>query len=501
MRSNSLATSIAPSAINSTADPMANAVNSTAFDFQWNTSPTSVICAFPYLIGMSADTMEIRLLVNGNLVHTVTMADLALITSKRDIYFATTAPEFIQRHSDVQRTNSTVDPTVAIIVAGRHQHHHQHHQHGRRHGHQHGHPSSCSSVSTESSASTEESSSSSPSPCTEYADPPFVGQPDAAATGVLTVASRPEHCIQRARSLQKPTTAQLMPTLGVGADHQQHHPKRNISKSVSCSDSYASANTTAAAATATASAAANPDGSTVPPNTPRSMSSCNSCETPHVRTSTTPAATASGFSVRLGISRTSSPFHSYHSEMNGPAAAAAATTDRTHPSTPQCKPLRIFRIPLANLCGGGGANSHASHSYHMRSASVKQRTVSVGNSGNNSGQHGGKIAGSLSNVNSSGIVQPSTFGSIVQLPIATPLAAQNIINSTNNIIDGSTTNTARTTIDEELGGQPTLSPIHSNDEPTILDGTDRGAIGTKRDKLNELNTFNYGSAEPLFTSL
>lgn len=38
--------------------------------------------------------MEIRLIVNGNLVHTMTMPQLQLVASKNDIFFATTAPEF-----------------------------------------------------------------------------------------------------------------------------------------------------------------------------------------------------------------------------------------------------------------------------------------------------------------------------------------------------------------------------------------------------------------------
>lgn len=41
--------------------------------------------------------MEIRLLVNGNLVHTAIMPELQLITSKRDIFFVTTAPEFMSK--------------------------------------------------------------------------------------------------------------------------------------------------------------------------------------------------------------------------------------------------------------------------------------------------------------------------------------------------------------------------------------------------------------------
>lgn len=53
-----------------------------------------IACAFPYVIAFTNDTMEIRLIINGNLVHTIAMPNLNLITSKRDIFFATTAPEF-----------------------------------------------------------------------------------------------------------------------------------------------------------------------------------------------------------------------------------------------------------------------------------------------------------------------------------------------------------------------------------------------------------------------
>ncbi|KAG5344721.1 GARL3 protein, partial [Acromyrmex charruanus] len=67
---------------------------STEFDFNWNSMPTVVACAFPYVIAFTNDTMEIRLIINGNLVHTIAMPSLNLITSKRDIFFATTAPEF-----------------------------------------------------------------------------------------------------------------------------------------------------------------------------------------------------------------------------------------------------------------------------------------------------------------------------------------------------------------------------------------------------------------------
>lgn len=72
------------------------------FDFNWNSSPQSVICTFPYVIAFTNDTMEIRLLVNGNLVHMATMAELSLLTNKKDIFFTTTAPEFIPRKSRIK---------------------------------------------------------------------------------------------------------------------------------------------------------------------------------------------------------------------------------------------------------------------------------------------------------------------------------------------------------------------------------------------------------------
>lgn len=68
---------------------------STEFDFNWNSVPIAVTCAFPYVIAFTVDTMEIRLIINGNLVHTISMPNLTLITSKKDIYFSTTTPEFL----------------------------------------------------------------------------------------------------------------------------------------------------------------------------------------------------------------------------------------------------------------------------------------------------------------------------------------------------------------------------------------------------------------------
>jgi hypothetical protein len=49
-----------------------------------------VVCAFPYIFAFTTDSMEIRLIINGNLVQTMILPKLALICSKvrtPDFYF------------------------------------------------------------------------------------------------------------------------------------------------------------------------------------------------------------------------------------------------------------------------------------------------------------------------------------------------------------------------------------------------------------------------------
>ncbi|KAK5649770.1 hypothetical protein RI129_000799 [Pyrocoelia pectoralis] len=70
------------------------------FDFHWNSVPTDIVCAFPYVIAFTSNTMEIRLIVNGNLVHTMTMPKLQLLTSKNDVFFSTTSPEFFPNKAE-----------------------------------------------------------------------------------------------------------------------------------------------------------------------------------------------------------------------------------------------------------------------------------------------------------------------------------------------------------------------------------------------------------------
>nr|CAD7416931.1 unnamed protein product [Timema cristinae] len=54
----------------------------TEFDFHWNSVPSAIVCAFPYIFAFTTDSMEIRLIINGNLVQNMIMPKLTLICSK-----------------------------------------------------------------------------------------------------------------------------------------------------------------------------------------------------------------------------------------------------------------------------------------------------------------------------------------------------------------------------------------------------------------------------------
>lgn len=54
--------------------------------FNWNTAPLNIVCAYPYILGFSQNSIEIRLMVNGNLVHTLCVPQVKLLTAKSDIY-------------------------------------------------------------------------------------------------------------------------------------------------------------------------------------------------------------------------------------------------------------------------------------------------------------------------------------------------------------------------------------------------------------------------------
>ncbi|XP_034235197.1 GTPase-activating Rap/Ran-GAP domain-like protein 3 isoform X2 [Thrips palmi] len=97
---------------------LSEARTTTEFDFHWNSVPCAIVCAFPYIIAFTQDSMEIRLVINGNLVQTMVMPKLALITSKNDIFFATTAPEFFPNrteclHVDHKDNRDTMSPPAS----------------------------------------------------------------------------------------------------------------------------------------------------------------------------------------------------------------------------------------------------------------------------------------------------------------------------------------------------------------------------------------------------
>ncbi|XP_043840790.1 GTPase-activating Rap/Ran-GAP domain-like protein 3 isoform X1 [Dromiciops gliroides] len=84
------------------------------FHFSWNQVPYAVVCAFPYILAFTTDSIEIRLVVNGNLVHTAVVPQLQLVASRSDIYFKAAAAVNDASSSsskDVSAHNSPQTPT------------------------------------------------------------------------------------------------------------------------------------------------------------------------------------------------------------------------------------------------------------------------------------------------------------------------------------------------------------------------------------------------------
>lgn len=255
--------------------------------------------------------MEIRLLVNGNLVHNVTMADLQLVTSKRDIYFATTAPEFIPKDFRIKGLENEQDSDNAV---------------SRR-------SSRVNDFSNERILEIKHKIEKleAQSQCDEQTiatatienEPTLLINSDDSFSKFLPLP-RNDHlpCIQRARSLQKPKDR-------LSSDEQ----KRLISKSNSCGDSCTGYTNAGEFPSLLKQMQLEP---AVPPNSPKL--NCNT----HSPSSPT--------KTRL----LKSPNNNKHSNHHGDH----------HDSPEKCKPLRIFRIPLANLTG---THSH----YHTHNSVPK----------------------------------------------------------------------------------------------------------------------------------
>ena len=73
------------------------------------------VCAFPYLLAFTTDSMEIRLVVNGNLVHTAVVPQLQLVASR----VSTAGVYFCLRgfgHPQTMRSQAGKDTFVARLM-------------------------------------------------------------------------------------------------------------------------------------------------------------------------------------------------------------------------------------------------------------------------------------------------------------------------------------------------------------------------------------------------
>uniref|UniRef100_A0A674D0D2 GTPase-activating Rap/Ran-GAP domain-like protein 3 n=1 Tax=Salmo trutta TaxID=8032 RepID=A0A674D0D2_SALTR len=84
--------------------------NASDFHFSWNQMPNAIVCAFPYILAFTTDSIEIRLVVNGNLVYTAVVPELQLTASRSDIYFVSSAPVNSASNCSSQDTSSQSSP-------------------------------------------------------------------------------------------------------------------------------------------------------------------------------------------------------------------------------------------------------------------------------------------------------------------------------------------------------------------------------------------------------
>ncbi|CAN9504425.1 unnamed protein product [Ophioblennius macclurei] len=84
--------------------------NTSDFHFSWNQMPNAIVCAFPYILAFTTDSIEIRLVVNGNLVYTAVVPELQLTSSRSDIYFVSSAPVSSASNCSSRDTSSQSSP-------------------------------------------------------------------------------------------------------------------------------------------------------------------------------------------------------------------------------------------------------------------------------------------------------------------------------------------------------------------------------------------------------
>ncbi|XP_062711925.1 GTPase-activating Rap/Ran-GAP domain-like protein 3 isoform X3 [Aedes albopictus] len=305
--------------------------SSSEFDFQFNTPPTSVVCAFPYIIAFTPDSMEIRLLVNGNLVHTVMMAELQLITSKKDIYFVTTAPEFIPKGAKLRGPDSEDHELIKPRIE-------------------------------ESKVAPDDDSSTSPGRSRLSSDEDnngaqsLDGQDSGSTDSKNSELTTPQ--IQRALQTPKPEGDK---------PKESTLSTEDIKRPISKSNSYGEAGSSFSIPTTTCSKdLAKHFGAQPQPNTK------NLCK--HFGEPSVPPNSPQNNTIIKGSSPSSPTRKSFIRQPTLNLNKAQPTDSETSPSNGNTsKPLRIYRIPLTNLTG-----THIqSHHYHYPSTDPSKEPTAI----------------------------------------------------------------------------------------------------------------------------
>ncbi|VDL90835.1 unnamed protein product [Schistocephalus solidus] len=65
--------------------------STTNFNLSWNFEPKNIVLAPPYILAFTESAIEFRLLINGSLVHTMTVPNCVLISAKDDLFFASSS--------------------------------------------------------------------------------------------------------------------------------------------------------------------------------------------------------------------------------------------------------------------------------------------------------------------------------------------------------------------------------------------------------------------------
>ncbi|VDN96275.1 unnamed protein product [Rodentolepis nana] len=86
----------------------------TDYNFSWNFEPRQIVLAPPYILAFTESAIEFRLLINGSLVHTMTVPNCLLLSYKYDIYFASSSEAL---HQSVP-SEGLCQPTRGLPIQG-----------------------------------------------------------------------------------------------------------------------------------------------------------------------------------------------------------------------------------------------------------------------------------------------------------------------------------------------------------------------------------------------